>query len=126
MNRLILFYLNHDKLISVLSLLAVSIGFYFTLTATAHAYIQPINPSSSVGSINTGATGILNTAVTWVCYRLAPATTVLGIVRGLYDIKFHRPEAARKAFITGAAGAGIMIAPTIVNAIIGIVNGNGV
>ncbi|RZD16611.1 MAG: hypothetical protein EVJ46_06280 [Candidatus Acididesulfobacter guangdongensis] len=126
MNRLILFYLNHDKLFSILSLLIVGISSYFAFTATAHAYIQPINPSTNVGSINTGATGILNTAITWVCYRLAPATTVLGIVKGLYDIKFHRPEAARKAFITGVAGAGIMIAPTIVNAIIGIVNGNGV
>ena len=122
MNRLILFYLNHEKIISILSLLTVSIVSYFAFMATAHAYIQPLNPSSNVGSINTGATGILNTAVTWVCYRIAPATTLLGVVKGLYDIKFHRPEAARKAFITGAAGAGVMIAPTIVNAIIGIVN----
>lgn len=123
MSRLILFYLNHDKLFSILSLLIIGISSYFAFTATAHAYIQPINPSTSTGSVNTGATSILNTATTWLCYRLAPATTVLGVAKGLYDVKFHRPEAARKAFITGAAGAGIMITPTIVNAIIGIVNG---
>lgn len=121
MNRIILFYLNHGKLFSVLSLLVFSIGCYFAFTATAHAYIQPINPNA--GAVpQTGASGILNTAITWVCYRLAPVTTLGGVVKGFYDIKTHQPQAARKAFITGAAGAAVMIAPSIMNAVISIVN----
>ena len=122
MNRLILFYLNHDKLFAFLFLSAISvIGCCFAFTATAHAYIQPINPN--VGAVpQTGASGILNTAITWVCYRLAPVTTLGGVVKGLYDIKTHQPQAARKAFITGAAGAAAMIAPSLVNAVISIVN----
>ncbi|MDA8299730.1 MAG: hypothetical protein M0Z57_07015 [Deltaproteobacteria bacterium] len=122
-DRIILFYLNHDKLFALSALLFfVGIGFIFAKDASA-AYIQPINPNAGYVP-QTGASGILNTATTWVCYRLAPVTTLAGIVKGLYDIKQHQPQAARKAFITGAAGAGVMIAPTTVNAIIGIVQAN--
>ncbi len=122
-DRIMLFALNHDKLLTFLFIgFFVGIGFIFDKGASA-AYIQPINPNA--GSLpTTGASGILNTAVTWVCYRLAPVTTLGGVVKGLYDIKTHQPQAARKAFITGAAGAGVMIAPSLVNGVLYIVNQN--
>ena len=122
-DRIMLFALNHDKLLTFLFIgFFVGIGFIFDKGASA-AYIQPIN--TSPGTVpTTGASGILNTGITWVCYRLAPATTLLGTVKGLYDIKFHKPQAAGKAFITAAAGVGVMIAPTIVNAIITIIQNN--
>lgn len=77
------------------------------------------------GSLGIGASGILNEATTWVCYRLAPATLTIGLVKGFYDIKQHKPDAARKAFITAAAGTGVMLAPTITGAILGIVQNAG-
>ena len=77
------------------------------------------------GSLGIGASGILNEATTWICYRLAPATLTIGLVKGFYDIKQHKPDAARKAFITAAAGTGVMLAPTITGAILGIVQNAG-
>ena len=77
------------------------------------------------GSLGIGASGILNEAATWICYRLAPATLTIGLVKGFYDIKQHKPDAARKAFITAAAGTGVMLAPTITGAILGIVQNAG-
>lgn len=77
------------------------------------------------GSLGIGASGILNEATTWICYRLAPATLTIGLVKGFYDIKQHKPDAARKAFITAAAGTGVMLAPTITGAILGIVQSAG-
>ncbi|MHB1697370.1 MAG: hypothetical protein ACYCSQ_04625 [bacterium] len=77
------------------------------------------------GSLGIGASGILNEATTWICYRLAPATLTLGLIKGFYDIKQHKPDAARKAFITAAAGTGVMLAPTITGAILGIVQSAG-
>jgi hypothetical protein len=77
------------------------------------------------GSLGIGASGILNEATTWVCYRLAPATLTIGLVKGFYDIKQHKPDAARKAFITAAAGTGVMLAPTITGALLGIVQSAG-
>lgn len=77
------------------------------------------------GSLGIGASGILNEATTWICYRLAPATLTIGLIKGFYDIKQHKPDAARKAFITAAAGTGVMLAPTITGAILGIVQNAG-
>lgn len=77
------------------------------------------------GSLGIGASGILNEATTWICYRLAPATLTIGLIKGFYDIKQHKPDAARKAFITAAAGTGVMLAPTITGAILGIVQSAG-
>ncbi len=77
------------------------------------------------GSLGIGASGILSEATTWICYRLAPATLSIGLIKGFYDIKQHKPDAARKAFITAAAGTGVMLAPTITNAVLGIVQSAG-
>ena len=116
-DKIILFALNHSKLFTFLFFaFMLGFGFIFTKNASA-AYIQPLNPNASAVP-STGASAILSDAVTWVCYRVAPATTLLGGVKGLYDIKFHKPQAAGKAFITAAAGVGVMIAPTIVNGIV--------
>lgn len=96
--------------------------FIFILSLTSKAF-GLINLNQ--GSLGIGASGILNEATTWVCYRLAPATLTIGLVKGFYDIKQHKPDAARKAFITAAAGTGVMLAPTITSAILGIVQSAG-
>ena len=92
------------------------------LSISSHAFAV-INLNQ--GSLGIGASGILNEAATWICYRLAPATLTIGLVKGFYDIKQHKPDAARKAFITAAAGTGVMLAPTITGAILGIVQNAG-
>jgi hypothetical protein len=106
------------KRIFFLSLLfSVSI---LSIASPAYSYIN-----LNQGSLGIGASGILNEATTWICYRLAPATLTLGLIKGFYDIKQHKPDAARKAFITAAAGTGVMLAPTITSAVLGIVQSAG-
>ncbi|MHB8282639.1 MAG: hypothetical protein ACYDDE_07535, partial [bacterium] len=92
----------------------------FSIASPAYSYIN-----LNQGSLGIGASGILNEATTWICYRLAPATLTLGLIKGFYDIKQHKPDAARKAFITAAAGTGVMLAPTITGAVLGIVQNAG-
>ncbi len=92
----------------------------FSIASPAYSYIN-----LNQGSLGIGASGILNEATTWICYRLAPATLTLGLIKGFYDIKQHKPDAARKAFITAAAGTGVMLAPTITSAVLGIVQNAG-
>lgn len=91
-----------------------------SIASPAYSYIN-----LNQGSLGIGASGILNEATTWICYRLAPATLTLGLIKGFYDIKQHKPDAARKAFITAAAGTGVMLAPTITGAVLGIVQNAG-
>ncbi len=95
-------------------------GSVLSLSSHAFAFIN-----LNQGSLGIGASGILNEATTWICYRLAPATLTLGLIKGFYDIKQHKPDAARKAFVTAAAGTGVMLAPTITGAILGIVQSAG-
>ncbi len=99
---------------------ALAFGSVLSLNSLSFAVIN-----LNQGSLGIGASGILNEAATWICYRLAPATLTLGLVKGFYDIKQHKPDAARKAFITAAAGTGVMLAPTITGAILGIVQSAG-
>lgn len=105
---------------NILFLFLFVLGSILSLSSNAAATIN-----LNQGSLGIGASGILNEATTWICYRLAPATLTLGLVKGFYDIKQHKPDAARKAFITAAAGTGIMLAPTITSAILGIVQSAG-
>ncbi len=99
-------------------------AFIFTSILSVSSYtVAMINLNQ--GSLGIGASGILNEATTWICYRLAPATLTIGLIKGFYDIKQHKPDAARKAFITAAAGTGVMLAPTITGAILGIVQSAG-
>lgn len=108
--------INFRKILFVLFTAGIFLG-----TATKSYAVINLNQ----GSLGIGASGILNEATTWICYRLAPATLTLGLVKGFYDIKQHKPDAARKAFITAAAGTGVMLAPTITGAILGIVQSAG-
>ena len=103
-------------------ILASAFAFGSILSIDSHAFAV-INLNQ--GSLGIGASGILNEATTWICYRLAPATLTIGLIKGFYDIKQHKPDAARKAFITAAAGTGVMLAPTITGAILGIVQNAG-
>ncbi|MCL4322203.1 MAG: hypothetical protein M0016_07020 [Deltaproteobacteria bacterium] len=105
---------------SILFLSSFVFGSVLSLSSKALAMIN-----LNQGSLGIGASGILNEATTWICYRLAPATLTIGLVKGFYDIKQHKPDAARKAFITAAAGTGVMLAPTITGAILGIVQSAG-
>jgi hypothetical protein len=105
------------KIYLPLFLFSVSI---LSIASPAYSYIN-----LNQGSLGIGASGILNEATTWICYRLAPATLTLGLIKGFYDIKQHKPDAARKAFITAAAGTGVMLAPTITGAVLGIVQNAG-
>ncbi|MDA8272519.1 MAG: hypothetical protein M0Z72_02115 [Deltaproteobacteria bacterium] len=105
---------------SILFLFSFVFGSILSLSSRALAMIN-----LNQGSLGIGASGILNEATTWICYRLAPATLTIGLVKGFYDIKQHKPDAARKAFITAAAGTGVMLAPTITGAILGIVQSAG-
>ncbi len=100
-----------------------SILIFITILSISKAVFAIINLNQ--GSLGIGASGILNEATTWICYRLAPATLTIGLVKGFYDIKQHKPDAARKAFITAAAGTGVMLAPTITGAILGIIQSAG-
>ncbi len=113
-----IFRILFSKHIMLLSIFVL--GSILSLSSNAVAMIN-----LNQGSLGIGASGILNEATTWICYRLAPATLTLGLVKGFYDIKQHKPDAARKAFITAAAGTGIMLAPTITSAILGIVQSAG-
>lgn len=106
--------------INILFLSTFIFGSVLSLSSQALAMIN-----LNQGSLGIGASGILNEATTWICYRLAPATLTIGLVKGFYDIKQHKPDAARKAFITAAAGTGVMLAPTITGAILGIVQSAG-
>jgi hypothetical protein len=110
-------YYKFKKIFFLTFLLSFSI---LSITSPAYSYIN-----LNQGSLGIGASGILNEATTWICYRLAPATLTLGLVKGFYDIKQHKPDAARKAFITAAAGTGVMLAPTITSAVLGIVQNAG-
>ena len=103
-------------------ILVSAFAFGSILSIDSHAFAV-INLNQ--GSLGIGASGILNEATTWICYRLAPATLTIGLIKGFYDIKQHKPDAARKAFITAAAGTGVMLAPTITGAILGIVQNAG-
>ena len=103
-------------------ILVSAFAFGSILSVGSHAFAV-INLNQ--GSLGIGASGILNEATTWICYRLAPATLTIGLIKGFYDIKQHKPDAARKAFITAAAGTGVMLAPTITGAILGIVQNAG-
>ncbi len=103
-------------------ILILAFAFGSILSVSSHAFAV-INLNQ--GSLGIGASGILNEATTWICYRLAPATLTIGLIKGFYDIKQHKPDAARKAFITAAAGTGVMLAPTITGAILGIVQSAG-
>ena len=104
------------------NILLFAFTFGSIVSSSSHAFAV-INLNQ--GSLGIGASGILNEATTWICYRLAPATLTIGLVKGFYDIKQHKPDAARKAFITAAAGTGVMLAPTITGAILGIVQNAG-
>lgn len=116
-----LFYISNGRIIYAM-LIGASIGLNLVFIRDAAAQTYSTFNTSGLGTVQqTGVSGIFDTATTWICYRLAPATTALGITKGLYDIKQHKPDAARKAFITGAAGCGVMLAPTITNVIVGIV-----
>ncbi len=112
--------LRRKNTINILFLSAFIFGSILLLSKEAVAMIN-----LNQGSLGIGASGILNEATTWICYRLAPATLTIGLVKGFYDIKQHKPDAARKAFITAAAGTGVMLAPTITGAILGIVQSAG-
>jgi len=119
-DKIMLFAISHQRLLNFLAVLVgLGLNFVFLKNADAATYGQFNTNAGSVGT--TGASGILDTATTWICYRLAPATTALGVAKGFYDIKRHKPQAAEKAFITGSAGVGVMITPTIINAIVGLV-----
>lgn len=132
MNKKVNFVSLFDRLIYfslftpswIFKIIPLAVVFLFTVMAgepgNAYAVIN-----LNQGSLGIGASGILNEATTWICYRLAPATLTLGLVKGFYDIKQHKPDAARKAFITAAAGTGVMLAPTITGAILGIVQSAG-
>lgn len=109
--------------VSVLEKTAVFVLTFGSLLSLSSYASATINLNQ--GSLGIGASGILNEATTWICYRLAPATLTIGLVKGFYDIKQHKPDAARKAFITAAAGTGVMLAPTITGAILGIVQSAG-
>ncbi len=111
------YYYKFKKIFFLTFLFSVSI---LSIASPAYSYIN-----LNQGSLGIGASGILNEATTWICYRLAPATLTLGLVKGFYDIKQHKPDAARKAFITAAAGTGVMMAPTITSAVLGIVQNAG-
>jgi len=111
------YYYKFKKIFFLTFLFSVSI---LSIASPAYSYIN-----LNQGSLGIGASGILNEATTWICYRLAPATLTLGLIKGFYDIKQHKPDAARKAFITAAAGTGVMLAPTITSAVLGIVQNAG-
>ncbi|RZD16127.1 MAG: hypothetical protein EVJ46_08035 [Candidatus Acididesulfobacter guangdongensis] len=111
------YYYRFKKIFFLTFLFSVSI---LSIASPAYSYIN-----LNQGSLGIGASGILNEATTWICYRLAPATLTLGLIKGFYDIKQHKPDAARKAFITAAAGTGVMLAPTITSAVLGIVQNAG-
>jgi hypothetical protein len=115
-------YSVHSKKFSIKKVFIPSAVFGSILSLSAQAFAV-INLNQ--GSLGIGASGILNEATTWICYRLAPATLTIGLIKGFYDIKQHKPDAARKAFITAAAGTGVMLAPTITGAILGIVQSAG-
>ena len=116
-----LFYISNGKIIYAM-LIGASIGLNLVFIRDAAAQTYNTFSTSGLGTVQqTGASGLLDSATTWICYRLAPATTALGIAKGFYDIKQHKPDAAKKAFITGAAGCGVMLAPTITNVIVGMV-----
>ena len=119
--KITLFYISHGKLMYAL-LIGLSLGLNFVFVRDAAAATYSTFNTSGLGTVQqTGASGILDSATTWICYRLAPATTTLGLAKGFYDIKQHRPDAGRKAFITAAAGCGVMLAPTIGNVVVGMV-----
>ena len=115
-DKLTLFLLNHGKLFSVATLAAFAALnlFFFAHTASAITYEQ-FNASGSSALPQVGVSGLLDTATTWICYRLAPATTTIALVKAAYDIKHHKPDGAKKAVEVGTGAIGIMAAPTIVH-----------
>ncbi|MHB8292372.1 MAG: hypothetical protein ACYDEG_07915 [bacterium] len=124
-DKIMLFALNHGNILNLLFIAGfIGLNFLFMKDANATSYgtYGTFNPSTgTASSLNTGAPGILDTAEAWICYRLAPATTGLGLIKGFYDIKMHKPDGAKKAFEAGAAGVAVMLAPTITGAVVNIV-----
>jgi hypothetical protein len=116
-DKLFLFALNHGKLFSIAAL----VGFaglnllFFTQNASAITYEQ-FNTAGSSALPQLGVSGMVDTATTWVCYRLAPAAITAGLVGAFWKVKRHDPKGAQHALEVAGGGLGVMAAPSIVHA----------